>query len=255
MTPYQFASNTPIAAIDLDGLEFSLATNSDGHVYVNAHFKVLNSSNLSDENIKILMGDLKTKYLELMDRKYAGRQFKGWITFEYVDKVKPTDYFIEVVEPTDKRLKLGKGKANGKVNSIGGQNLVFSTLGLKNSDFATGFSKISTMYNEGSDFSDGVLHEIGHLFGLLHPWDKKGGGFRQISSIRDSYLSAAKDPMSDAGQELSANLMNSPGNPNMILGVNFSKKKLTQDQFGQMYRNLYNKKIGQKQTENYEKKN
>ena len=253
LTPYQFASNSPIAGIDLDGLEFSLSTTRNNEVYINAHFKIVNSSNLSDQNLNLLISEgLKPKYLELINRQYNGNNFKGWITFEFVDEVEPGDFYIEFVQPKDEKLRVGNRHVKGRVDDIGGTNITFSTLGLKNEDFGTDLLNATVLLNEGDELSTDVLHEMGHLLGLLHPWDKREvnehGTFAQPASIYKLFKDAQSDPHSEAGEIIRTNLMNSGGNPVLFLApIGGEEGTLTDDQFGQLYNNVYQRDQQQKQ--------
>ncbi len=177
----------------------------------------------------------------------SGVQHKGWFTYEFVNQVVNNDFFIEIAEPTDDKLKLGKGKIHGMVDEIGGRNLVYSTLGMTNSDFDNELSEVTTLSFEGSQFSNGILHEMGHLWGLLHPWDinvknENGTTFIQLLDVFRTFQNAEQDPLSPAGDLIRSNLMNTGGNPNLLLApIGGGNTNLIEDQFGKIYTNFFNR--------------
>lgn len=86
---------------------------------------------------------------------------------------------------------------------------------------------------------------MGHLWGLIHPWrlgiKNENGLFKLPVNLFNSFQEAKANPFSISGDLIKSNLMNSGGNPYLMLAPTEQGNSLTDDQFGQIYRNFYNR--------------
>ncbi len=123
LTPYQFASNTPIQAIDLDGLEAKKSTtvNSDGStiIKITIDLKVKNSSDVPDDKIMKLARETEKmleKSLTLFDRE-SNIQYITEVNLVQDQNAGEGDFYLDYVPVV---MKDGRPyPASGKVDEIG----------------------------------------------------------------------------------------------------------------------------------------
>ncbi len=198
LTPYQFASNTPVQAIDLDGLEASYrqtktyASNGDllsisttlvvNLKVINHSSKIMNDAETFNYVSKIT-DQIKTSFTSSKD------QFSVEINATVVSSVSPKDFYVDIVdEVTNSTAANPVGPAIpgalGKIDNIG--NTQTNRLQVMYMDPA----KPTDMGSDGtSELGRTGAHELGHGLGLRHPFDEPGG-----DGDPSSTLSMKKDP-------------------------------------------------------------
>ena len=167
LTPYQFASNTPIQADDIDGLEARKRTihNEDGSttIKITADFKLLNSTSTPNRQISLKL--LKKAIAEQLIQSYAAEDKVGNIKYEIeavnitpvntVDNEK--DYYIELRNP---------GEVLGEDNKVDKGSLGSIRLNGKGN---TEVNRIQVEYTENyKKVAKIIAHEFGHTIGLAH---------------------------------------------------------------------------------------
>jgi RHS repeat-associated protein len=175
LTPYQFASNSTIAAIDLDGLEMHKRTSYDPKtnttlIQVTVHLKVKNSANASPKNIvkwayKAKKGIEKNLSWTSKDGK-TKQEVK--VDFDFFSKVDPDkDFYLDFVKVvTDKDPYGGKDiptAAIGKVDEIGDTQKNRIQLVIPGEQGSTGWSPV-----EEHELEQTAPHEILHTGGVEH---------------------------------------------------------------------------------------
>jgi hypothetical protein len=172
LTPYQFASNTPIQAIDLDGLEARYATKrlSDGTtlITITIRIRVKNSTNATEAEVKKWMAEgeidietifkghdpktkttYKTNVQMIRDPNLDDTDiWRHTFHIEYVNEIKDADVSI----------------AQGRIDEVGNTEI--------------NRARIVPFEYDGyvpPDVGETTAHEIGHGLGLRHhkPDDEK----------------------------------------------------------------------------------
>jgi len=231
-SPYAFSENRVIDGVELEGLEFSVSTTDNYELVINAHFKISNDSDIPNSVINQVMDMVKVKYEALFNRKLKNSKHKnllGNLTFKYSNNLSKNDYQIRFFENKEFQQALVKdfgvspsesSKLTARVNDIGGNSIYVSNTSQGESLKGNYFSEFSDMNVNQlvDDLSDTVIHEIGHLAGLLHTFDmeftnQEGLTFQQAKSISNLYfkaLSALKSGnLNDPSiEKLSKNVMN-----------------------------------------------
>ncbi|MEN7550548.1 leucine-rich repeat domain-containing protein [Rapidithrix thailandica] len=177
LTPYQFASNTPIYAIDLDGLEAWVNTksNNDGSTTLTLiiDLDVKNSTtNFSNKTImqaakgvkKLL--EQRLKAFDLSENTYyetiVNLKLNNEASFDNNIKNESNDFYLDYVSIVDKGGKKSKWSAGW----TGGNG--------ENSDYWIGntdFNRFQVRIDEGDKFEELYRtgsHEVGHGLGLRH---------------------------------------------------------------------------------------
>jgi RHS repeat-associated protein len=166
LTPYQFASNTPIQAIDLDGLEARKVT-KDNTVTFYVVIKVKNSSDVSNDvaqqNARSAAKQIESSY-QGYDPE-TGKTYKTKVIIEYTDDVdSEKDYYIEFVNFCVDECNEGSAEAVGMVDEI--------------NDPETNRMQVVPEGQSPSRYFDDrteeevkrtAAHEFGHTVGLEHP--------------------------------------------------------------------------------------
>jgi RHS repeat-associated protein len=255
LTPYQFASNSPIAGIDLDGLEFSLSTTPDGHIYINAHLKVVYSTDIvNDDMINLIMHNVKDEFNKLFNRKIGDNQFKGWFTFELVDKnsiKEGEDYYFEF-QTSEAMTALYSAETAGIVDQIGGNKadirLDESFEGVELSDKSTELATSSSL--SFSFVVKTAVHELAHLMGLLHTFQDEtetnvdGISFKILKSNFTMYENAMYDISNgdwttDNVAKMQKNLMSAGIGNIFVDDITGEARELTDDQISTIYEFIY----------------
>jgi hypothetical protein len=181
LTPYQFASNTPIGAIDLDGLEAYITTKCtpDGTTLltINIDLQIKNSTELPAATIR-QMGDGIKAVLE-SELKGYNRDTKTKIEtkvyicyddnaqFDNNPKNLNNDYFIDFVS----KVKV-KGSLSNWTSGLTGSDA-------KGADYKdwignTDFNRMQVQLDKYSDLKSIArtgAHEVLHSLGIYHPGD------------------------------------------------------------------------------------
>jgi hypothetical protein len=219
LTPYQFASNTPIQAIDLDGLEAYKKTTTDPNtgktlIEITIDVKVKRTSNnINDLQAISYAGEIvaqlgatydgdvdanttvvvKANIINL-DSDENGelvlKEFKTDGAF-YID-------FVDEVEGTD------EPNVVGRANEIGNPLV---------NRFQVRVAMLSDpkKLRSSADIVRTGKHEIGHGLGLRHPWDPKN----DVADVDQQGMDAAYVPSKGVEEStIINNILNSFSNPN-----------------------------------------
>ena len=204
--------------------------------------------------INAAMQATKQAYIEIMDRKHDGAYYKGWFSHEHAEKISEMDYVIEFVKSDDERL--GGSNTQAIVDHIdGGRQILINESAFEGITSAENELDFANFENQiAPEIGQTIVHEMGHLLGLIHPWDQgvpaednDGEYVGQIRSLWDTNQQAVQDVENEGiGSETTAvrtirnNVMNSPANKIPFLSDLFSTgKELTDDQFGTILREVY----------------
>ena len=219
LTPYQFASNTPIQAIDLDGLEKYSVSNSENNKIVTYSAKIAiftsretggnaaNSNKIiedarsyyNDLNLKLLatkypidfkfdkLGNVTTVGLGSLNSDFYTFQFD----VQYLAFKDENDPSFKALIKEDQFAGVdvfgeGRGKSvtfDGKTTTFSSETTGIITLAsteqLERKIYGRG--KEVTSYPSTSDFNfTTVTHENGHKFGLSHIDGEKSAGNKEI---------------------------------------------------------------------------
>ena len=212
LTPYQFASNTPIGAIDLDGLEAFKNTSIDNKsgktvITLTIDLKVKNSSETASASA---VAGWAAKIAAKVEKTYSATD--GAIS--YVTKVNlvmntegtgfaevnpETDFyldFVDEVEGTDEERIAGMSTVGAtSTNRIQVRWQSLNSPGVNRSDIA--IARTGT-------------HELGHALGLHHPWSS-------LNTASDVDQGPGPDYLPSEGvlpSTIKSNIMNSDGNRN-----------------------------------------
>ncbi len=273
-SPYAFSENRVIDGIELEGLEFSYSLATDNKTYfLNAHFKTVNSSSLSNKYISIVMDKVKAKFNSSISADYNKGSIKGWFSYKIIEsKISNNNYTIQILNPIDfaqKEIELRSNtpftrkiiseQVKGSVNDIKGNNIYLNAscvdCGVNlddidtNNEWSMNFDyNIQTM---ADDHANTIIHEIGHLLGLIHTWEelvqtKTGEKFYQISSINDLYNKAINDMkqnngvgMSSAFSVMEKNFMSRGNNEGIGTTDPTIQYEFTTEQIFEMFLNVY----------------
>jgi RHS repeat-associated protein len=129
LTPYQFASNTPISAIDLDGSEakISIEKNTYFVVLTNIHFRWVQRKS--------------TEYFTQATKDFPRHDFS--INTQMFDYSNAWDYFrASTPQPISDYTSQGQNVANGKVVSGRSANKTFYFAHGKDGSWSTGFGDV-----------------------------------------------------------------------------------------------------------------
>ncbi len=157
LTPYQFASNTPIQAIDLDGLEARYVRNiyPDGKTVVNitVDVKVRNLSHASKEEVRNLINEFENTVDVVFYKNDPATNTEYRLKIENVifdDNADLKKDFVVSVESWGKNYP-GYGQTEGGIGNTQNNNIRLNI-----------------------DNADGLVatHELGHAMGLRHLVDE-----------------------------------------------------------------------------------
>ena len=224
LTPYQFASNTPIQAIDLDGLEMVKSTESH-EITVNMVIFNQSSQLLSqkDKGMKYIQ-DLRDQIIADFPTVFGGKDSKGEVwsanaiveilpitdkfdpdkSFETIDKLTKSTIVIQLYDKTARADKDGNYSFRGGHSELNTPNNgMIPMVAGKKLKKTSAPDEISLFPTES--LSRNVIHELGHKGSLPHTWES--------------------DSPSDVNQNLKPinrkaiinNIMNSDGNPQKSL--------------------------------------
>jgi RHS repeat-associated protein len=164
LTPYQFASNTPTQAIDLDGLEA---------YYIKTILPTGKTLVTIITDVKI--ADFTGSHLTHNQINAYGEKFKHALEngYKFTDKSSNTTYNlivrdIKVVNTFDEKKDFGF-----ELVDWGGSGVLGETESIGNSKVNN--MKISITGQGKSGMDRTVAHEFGHVLGLRHPKDEKDG--------------------------------------------------------------------------------
>ena len=208
---YAFSENRVIDGVELEGLEFTISTTYK-KVLVNAKFKVLYSKKVSSVVQDYLLKRVAKEFNKVFSRKInEKRPLEGNFTYTKVHNLKPDDFSITLLSSkefnnyikendpeTYKKFDGNTDHLRGVSSETGGNSII---LNIGNLEMEKNFDGSIDEELTGIEFSerfDEILHEIGHLLGLLHPHEdfakgKGGKVFTQISIINLIYDKALKD--------------------------------------------------------------
>jgi RHS repeat-associated protein len=172
LTPYQFASNTPIQAIDLDGLEarYVKSTNADGStlIEITVDVKIINNTgtHISDEGMENYAKAIKKQ----IEKSYSKEDKETKTT--YKTTVKPVvvpsadpekDFYIEMVDVV--KQKVIDKKTNEVIEVPTNYSGLTDGENTEKNRFQVRVNLKTTMYK----IARTAAHEIGHGAGLTHP--------------------------------------------------------------------------------------
>jgi len=209
LTPYQFASNSPIKYIDLDGLEAAEPSNSmiilkpDGNLEIQStvviNIQILNISSQANSNLKLeeLRAGLQSLLSEklynsgsmtefsgitIKNHKVVGEQARSkTITYNVqpvvnvsivddINKIDKSKFILVIVDNFDSRKAEDiEGKPN--ITPIG----LSPGQGNLVAAMSAGDLSKDAVYDQIEEPKSTGLHEILHNFGLSHFWNKKPG--------------------------------------------------------------------------------
>jgi len=227
LTTYQFASNTPIMAIDLDGLEMSKKTETREIrltvVLKNSSKSLGNEPDHGSEFMK----DLKQQLTKDFEQTYSGNDATGnaWIAKvddirviydmknEDANEVSTLSEKTIVINLIDRKIAYNKdgtatyagGEAERNTPSNGGVNVVYAEKTIDNFGYEV-FRKLSL-----ENISNNIVHELGHKGNLGHPWEIEEKDEPIAPDMRHGkpYNSKTDSPK----KEIKSNSMNSMANP------------------------------------------
>ena len=236
LTPYQYASNRPIDGVDLDGLEF-FASRKGNTVTIKAVIKIKNSSQiLTEAEVTAYAEAFKAEFEDRFTKRTEDNyQFVGVFEYEIVDNVDVgNDYYLELIT-VDTKETPGR-EAEGRAISIGGNSAELYIAqqdpeALKTKEVFIGpecegclptiqveFLPISKyQLRSVEDVARAAVHEIGHLLGLLHPWDYQTNGYKNVDIYRiyiDAWVQLLEGTTGTKEQKaILDNFMNTGANP------------------------------------------
>ena len=204
-SPYAFSENRVIDGLELEGKEFSFSIDQDGTVNLNADFRVITSADIPMKFYELVMEKVKTRYREAINGVVRGRKLRGQFSYDFIsERIQNKKYNIEILNHPDfisKSVELGEDPVlarfgRGIVDRVGGTEIYSTSLGLKSEINPQGMNFNFDQQEElAIELSEGIMHEIGHLLGLIHVFERihtndKGKTFRQIKTIADIYEKA-----------------------------------------------------------------
>ena len=252
LTPYQFASNKPIAGVDLDGLEFKSSI-KNGVLYISVKLTVVNYNDVVSETQAKTIGDgMKFDFSERFSKPSQVVNIGG-IQIMFPQIIATAD--IETVNTKGADVATNK-KLTELQNSInlGGSGIIVNLKDLQvaeDAETAVGGSTPKTMFpsqNNALTYNvsqNGILrendaikrtssHELGHAGGLQHTWDE--------TNFKNLKQSTRKEQNTNRKSILD-NLMNSQANPSSRL-KSTSGRNL---QYGQILKLFLNVQTEQKE--------
>ncbi|WMX17587.1 RHS repeat-associated core domain-containing protein [Aureispira sp. CCB-E] len=256
LTPYQFASNTPIAGVDLDGLEFALITRGKNNI-ITAEFKMVNFVGVKKKVIRQYKRKLKQGFKVFFDREFEGKKYKGRLKINVTNNASVTDYTIDLISraETDDLQLVSNGPM--EVDNIGGRHIfINSRMPYEGDpkDLPSRWEKRGNFaYKKFDNALDvtALIHEITHLFGLIHISDLNLGGFNQETDVWLLYVQSVKDfnsliEDSKAGKKLENNIQ-SPGDKGIPgadrTSPHIKDQTITDSQFKRILENIRNKDV------------
>jgi len=202
LSTYQFASNNPIFAIDLDGKEATQTTytDDDGFTYVciNVDIKVVNNSgkNGIDAQLTGIMNAIATE-VEDDGTQYDPATCTLFITHVNIIPVQASqidpkkDFYLEFVEDVSGTDGDGKGIVLGATDKLGATKVnrmqVLNFIGSENMVYMGNEDPIFHMIRTG-------VHEIFHALGLNHPGEKVNGKRRRKKFANYDFNGVYCDP-------------------------------------------------------------
>jgi RHS repeat-associated protein len=255
LTPYQYASNTPIAAIDLDGLEARIITyewcNGENvvstHVELTIDIVIINNSSQSQSDVMGLYSDLKP----MLDASFSGEQFdRAILNITYLGPADAEKLYVQASNDhkkviyveirdswneTDKARisKAGQAPESTPGYTVEAGNPKVNLIKLINNPGKSRIARLRT-----------ALHELGHMLGLTHPDNVDDG----IEAVKMGDPNAeGRETCSPASGENMDNLMNQSSFVEKNGGDSASATSTTEKQKNWVKKLLVKKK----QTETY----
>ena len=150
-SPYAFAENRVIDGVDLEGKEWSQATNlTSGHMGFTIHLKVINSSDVSNAQIADWL-DKSTPYFTKALRS-ASKVTTGEITYQ----------FVKHADPTTELVMQFKNKGTVLFDGESQDGFTFGRIGNTQNN-------LMQIDVAGEDVVNAIAHELGHTGGVVHP--------------------------------------------------------------------------------------
>jgi RHS repeat-associated protein len=181
-SPYAFSENRVIDGNEIEGKEWSKMTTYNPlercfNIEFTVKIKVLNSSSLENEQVKVLMDDTRLYAGKIFNQFDEAKRINYSIKLEYeivnnCSEISPeSDFYVQLYDqPWNK--KFGAGLVGGETVSLSDapdntQVNMFGTMATR-ANKKTGVLTPATL----AQFAQTFLHELGHTGGLRHPWDE-----------------------------------------------------------------------------------
>jgi len=207
LSTYQFASNSPISGIDLDGLEFSLSTNGNSTKF-SIKLVIINSSKVITNAKEV--NNIVTGMKNSVELTYS----KSYGETNYSTEVSTSMYEGGAII-SGLNVMLYDAKANEKSGTV---KTGHSLLGETQNNLIRVAVSIDGVSRSQEEINRTLNHELGHAGGNYHPWDKEN----DVEDIQQGSPNVSKETVKK-------NLLNSEENPKPNYGAS-KGKDLTEGQ-------------------------